>query len=97
YVLPAGQAQLADIPWSGLNEIRVQFTAGVNVQQNSLTVTGLSVPSYAISGFSYDASSQVATWTLSQPIGADRVQIHLASSGPYAVTGLAGNPLDGEW
>ena len=56
YVLPAGQTQLADLPWSGLNEIRLQFTEDVNVQQNSLTVTGLNVPSYAISGFSYSPS-----------------------------------------
>ncbi len=97
YILPAGQTQLTDLPWSGLNEIRVQFTEDLNVQQDSLTVTGLTVPQYAISGFSYDVSSHVATWTLAQPIGADRVQIHLASTGPYAVTDLSGNPLDGEW
>ncbi|HVU86190.1 MAG TPA: peptidylprolyl isomerase [Pirellulales bacterium] len=97
YSLPSGAAQLSPLPWSGLNEIRVQFNEPVNVQQGSLTLTGLNVAQYTITGFSYDAANYSAVWTLSKPIGADRVQIHLASTGLNAVTDLSGNPLDGDW
>ena len=97
YSVPAGTGQSLDLPWSNLNQVRIQFNENVNVQLGSLTVSGQAVPQYAISGFSYDPTTFTAVWTLAQPIGADHVQVHLSSTGPAAVTDQSGNPLDGEW
>ena len=43
YSIPVGSAvQLKDLGWTGTNQIQIQFNENVNVQQNSLVVTGLS-------------------------------------------------------
>ena len=97
YNIPAGIGQALDLPWSNLNQVRIQFNENVNVQLGSLTVTGQAVPKYAIAGFSYDPTTFTAVWTLSQPFGADHVQVHLSATGPSAVTDQAGQALDGEW
>ena len=98
YAIPVGSAaQAADVPWTNLNQIRITFNQAVNVQEGSLTLTGVAVPQYAFAGFTYDPATYTAVWTLSQPIAADRLQIHLASSGAAAVTNVLGDPLDGEW
>ena len=69
----------------------------MNVQESSLTVTGINVAQYTFTNFSYDSSTFTATWTLSKPIGADRITLDLQSTGAHAVTDKAGNALDGEW
>ncbi len=97
YVLPAGSSQAQDLPWGNLNQIRIAFNENVNVQESGLSVTGVAVPQYAFSGFAYDPATFTAVWTLSNPIGNDRVQLHLSATGPNAVTNQAGDPLDGEW
>ena len=97
YAIPAGPAQLADIPWSNLNQIQIQFNENVNVQENSLTVTGLNVAQYAFSSFSYSSVTHIATWSLAQSIGADKVVLDLQSTGPNAVTNAIGDGLDGKW
>jgi len=100
YAIPAGSAQLQTLPWNDLDQIQIVFTEDVNVSQASLTLTGVNVPTYAISGFSYNPSTLTATWTLSSPIGIDRLHLNLASSGPAAVTstsGTPGTPLAGAW
>ena len=100
YSIPVGSAsQLKDLPWNDVNQIQIGFNEGVNVTQASLTLTGSNVPSYSFSNFSYNASTHIATWTLTSPIAADRLHIDLASSGPNAVTDAATgtSDLDGEW
>ena len=56
-----------------------------------------SVGSYSVSGFSYNATDHVATWSLSAAIGADKLYVALPGSGATPVTDTAGNGLDGEW
>ena len=85
------------MPWVNLNQIQIVFNENVSVQQNSLTLTGIDVPQYAFSGFSYNPSTFTATWTLTAPLGTDKLLIDLHSTGPAAVTDVAGHPLDGEW
>jgi hypothetical protein len=98
YVIPVGSAaQLQALPWDNLNQIQITFSGPVNVQESSLMVTGLNVAQYAFSGFSYNALTYTATWTLAAPIGRDKVLLDLQSSGSAGVTDPAGKPLDGEW
>jgi hypothetical protein len=97
YAIPVGSAaQLQTLPWSNLNQIRIVFNESVDVQKESLTVTGLT-GSYSFSGFSYSSTTFTAVWTLSTPLGADKLTIDLQSSGPNAVTDTTGHALDGEW
>ncbi|HEY1603438.1 MAG TPA: proprotein convertase P-domain-containing protein [Pirellulales bacterium] len=98
YAIPVGSAaQSAPLPWINLNQVQITFNEDVNVQQASLALTGLNVANYAFNGFSYNNSTHTATWTLASPIGADRLQLNLASTGAAAVKDNAGNSLDGEW
>ncbi len=73
-----------------VNEIHVQFSEDVIVTSGDLLLTGDTVADYSgmISGFNYDSGTFLATWTLSEPLEADRLNLQLA-----AVTDLAGNPL----
>ncbi len=97
YAIPVHSAsQLQSLPWLNLDQIRITFSRDVSVQQASLALGGIS-GAYAFSDFEYDPTSFTATWTLASPIGADRLHLDLSSSGPAAVTTLAGSALDGEW
>jgi len=98
YAIPVGDvAQLAPIPWFNLNQIQIVFSDNVNVQANSLTVTGINVAQYAIQSFSYNSSTHTATWTLAGAVGPDRLTLNLKSTGAGAVTDTSGRALDGEW
>lgn len=90
--IPAGADQLADLPWGNIDRIRVTFDRNVNLTRGSLSLTGISVPTYTVSGFTYSASTLTATWTLAQPIGADHLQLSLAN-----VRDSFGFVLDGDW
>ena len=92
YAVPTGAAQMNTLPWANLNQIQVTFNEPVNVQESNLSVTGVNVPSYAFSGFSYNPATFTATWKLTSPIGTDKVTITLNS-----VTNANGDALDGEW
>ena len=65
YKLSVGANQLKTLPWMNLNTVSIQFNEGVTIGQNDLMVVGSSngpaVP--AISGFSWNNSTFVATWT----------------------------------
>ncbi len=73
-----------------VNELYVQFSKDVNVTSGDLLLTGDTVADYSglISGFNYDSGTFLATWTLNEPLEADRLNLQLAE-----VTDLAGNPL----
>ncbi|HEY2760246.1 MAG TPA: lamin tail domain-containing protein, partial [Pirellulales bacterium] len=92
YAIPKGAGQAANLYWSNLNQISIQFTEAVSSQQASLALAGVSHESYAISNYSYDAATHTATWTLASPLPADQLQLDLSS----AADGV-GHPLDGEW
>jgi hypothetical protein len=97
YAVPVGSAQSVDLPWTNLNQIQIRFNENVDVQIGSLSMTGINVANYSFSGFAYNANTYTATWTLSNPISADRVSMDLQSTGPNAVTDSAHTALDGEW
>ena len=91
--IPTGASQLDPLSWPGLDEIRIVFSEDVNVQQGDLLVRGVNVPVYAIDGFSYDAATRTAIWTLAAPIDLDNVILELSDQ----VTDQSGAALDGEW
>ncbi|HEY4311330.1 MAG TPA: choice-of-anchor tandem repeat GloVer-containing protein [Pirellulales bacterium] len=98
YEIPVGStAQLEDLPWDNLNQVRIVFNEDVNVAEASLIVSGLSGTPLVFSAFAYDHTSHTATWTFASPISADRIKLALASTGPNAVTDVSGNLLDGDW
>ncbi|HZL35467.1 MAG TPA: PA14 domain-containing protein [Tepidisphaeraceae bacterium] len=93
YAIPTGAKQSSALPWSNLDTVRVIFDENVSVQQGDLTLAGVNVPSYAIAGFSYDASTYTATWTLATPIAADRLKLDVAAT----VQNADGQDLNGAW
>jgi hypothetical protein len=79
------------LPWTtGVNQVSIRFDEDVVVGANSLVVNGVNVPAYDVASFNYDYVTYTATWTLAQPIGADRVTVNLADT-----TDLVGNALSG--
>ncbi len=91
YPVP-GPNQLKAIPWSnGINKISLRFDQDVasTLGQGDLVVRGVNTANYAISGFSYDAATKTGTWTLTNPIVNDKVNLFLDDAN---VGGL-----DGEW
>ena len=66
YAIPDGPNQLCPLPGSNLNEVIIEFNKDVNVTESDLVLTGVNVPSYGFSAFSYDAVAHRATWTISQ-------------------------------
>jgi len=93
YAIPTGSGQLGTLPWTSIDQVKIAFTEDVNVSQGDLSVHGVNVPDYAITGFGYDPGSRTATWTFSAPITADKLLLALSDD----VTDTAGNRLDGEW
>ena len=91
--IPTGPQQLTPLPWSGLNVISVRFSEAVTVRQRDLTITGVNRAEYEFADFQYDVSSRTATWTLSVPIGTDKILLDLSD----AVHDGEGNPIDGDW
>ena len=92
----SGAAQLQTLPWRNINRISVAFSEDVSVAQAQFAIAG-SVGSYSVSGFAYNATDHVATWSLSAVIGPDKLYIALPGGGATPVTDTAGNALDGEW
>ncbi len=98
YNVSNGDGQLDTLPWLNLNTLNVLFSESVNVSQNSLQLIGPDSPDSptlpSISGFSYNASTHVATWTFASSPLADRILLHFDAA---AVTDAAGAMLDGYW
>ena len=94
YAIPTGSSQLRDLPWTNLNEILVQFSQPVNVTSSDLTLNGVNVPSYAISGFSYNSATNTATWTTAQNLKDDKINVGVSGAVTAQETGL---PLNGAW
>ena len=85
------------LPWTNLNQIQVVFSENVNVQQSDLMLTGVNTAQYSPNGFSYNASTNTAIWTLPASIGADRLTLNLDGHSAGGVHDQAGNLLDGDW
>ena len=97
YAIPVGGEQLADLPWINIDQIVVRFNEHVSVQQADLVVHGINHESYATNGFAYDAVTFTATWTLTDPLPADKVLIQLIADGADPIRNAAGVRLDGDW
>ena len=93
YSIPTGASQSNTLPWINLNQISIGFTEDVVVHQNSLQLVGVNVPNYTFSGFIYNSTTHIATWSLASPIATDKLRLDLSDS----VTDTFGNALDGEW
>jgi hypothetical protein len=92
-----GSYQLQTLPWLGLNTLNVLFSANVSVAEGSLTLIGSSdsdlPPLPAVSGFSYNSATYVATWTFASPLKYNRDLVSLAADSILGNTGLQ---LDGD-
>ncbi len=94
YAIPTNSPQqLAPLPWSNMNQVKITFSEDVVVSRNSLTLQGTNVANYRFRRFAYDAKTFTATWTLRRRLRADDLQITLSDT----VTDRQGNQLDGEW
>lgn len=95
YRIPTGDvAQFDPLVWAGLNRISIRFSQPTVVSQSSLTVTGFNHGAYAINGFSYDATTDTATWSLATPLEADRILLDLTT--PQGNFDLGSLTEDGE-
>ena len=90
--MPSGLTQLKALPWTNVNMVTIGFSKDANVTQNDLQVIGSNNAIDPIIGFSYDPITFRATWNLSQPLSADRVQLNLSG-----VSSKSGDLLDGAW
>ena len=68
----------------------------MTVTESDLKVVGVNNPSYSFSGFSYNATTFTATWTLASPIADDNVLLELDGSDSNGVN-AGGVLLDGAW
>jgi hypothetical protein len=94
YILPAiSDQRLRPLPWIGLDQFHVRFDRDVIVSQDDFELRGVNVPIYPIAEFSYDSTSNTATWRLATPIAEDRLAIVLFDD----IADASGNALDGEW
>ena len=97
YAIPDGFNQLCPLPGGNLNEVIIEFSEDVHVAEGDLVLTGVNVPSYGFSAFSYDAVTHRATWTISRNLPRDQLLVDLDGSTANAVVDLAGNRLDGDF
>ena len=94
YALPLGTpAQLTPLPWANADQIRILFSEAMLLGAEDLQVLGADGAPRAIVDFSFDEDAFAGTWTLAEPLGTDRLLLHL----PDTVIDLTGNALDGEW
>jgi hypothetical protein len=95
--LANGSDQLDAAAVTNANQIKVVFSEPVSVQTGDLELRGVNVANYLSggpAGFSYEAASRTATWTLASPIGADKLLLEIDNG---AIADLPGLSLDGEW
>jgi hypothetical protein len=94
--IPVGTpAQLAPLPWATIDQITITFSEPVMIGADALAVEGVNVAQYAVTtDVAADVPTLFATWTISQKLPADRLQLDLESE---LVLDAAGNLLDGDW
>ena len=71
--------QFNPLPWTNLDQVVVRFSQPVSAGPGSLSVQGVNSGTIPVQSFSYDVSTNTGTWTLSRPIGTDRVLLDLSS------------------
>ena len=73
----AGPEPEQPLPWINLDRIDVVLSEHAQVELDSLTLVGVTVPQYAPSRFQYDSDSFTATWEFSTPFPADKLLLDL--------------------
>jgi len=97
YSVPDGAGQLTTVPWL-VNRVSIRFNQAMSVQSSDLTLGGVSIANYPVSGFTYDGAAHVATWTFSPPPATqDRLLLNLNADGATGAASALGLKLDGEW
>jgi len=87
YSLPGGKNQLQILPWDNLTTVSVVFTQNVtvNTAQAGLALVGSpdlpAVPSLGAATFSYNSSTDTATWTFASPLTTDKYLLCIPSDG----------------
>ena len=100
YALQTGATQLNMLPWTTINTISVQFNEPVTIDSSLQSGFGLLIGSSSTtapantSGFTYNPTTNTATWTFAAPLSRDKYLMYLPASG---VTDSRGAPLDGEF
>jgi hypothetical protein len=82
YIIPPDAGPL---PWTNLNRLSVTFTnaiekaGGGTLTADDFDLRGVNQADYnaLVTGFSYDSTTRTATFTLSQPIQADRLLVRI--------------------
>ncbi|MHB9045770.1 MAG: Ig-like domain-containing protein [Pirellulales bacterium] len=100
YSIPVGSGQqLAPLPWANVNQIKVVFSENVLVDKADLTLSGVNVAQYDLSGaaFSYQPGTFTATWTLASALAADKLEIRLNADAAGFIQDPIARRLDGEW
>ena len=101
FAVPAGAAQLDELPWANLNQVSILFSSDVQVDAGDLAIRGVRVANYALdpTAFTYDAATRIATWKLAGTavFGTDKILLDLNADGPDGVKSPAGVALDGDW
>jgi hypothetical protein len=91
--IPSGAEQLAVLPWTGVDQIRMRFSQDVVVSADDLTLSGVNGGQIETVDFQYDALAHVATWTLAGPLRADKLLLELSDD----IHDESFKPLDGNW
>ena len=96
YTVPGGAAQLGVLPWGNINQVSIRFDQDVLVLDQDLAVRGVRASAYGVSGFDYDDATHTATWTLAQPVVADKIVLDL-NGGADGIVSPTPVALDGDW
>jgi hypothetical protein len=67
----------ANLGWSSVKTFQVVFSEPVDVQADDLSLTGVTGATYNFADISYNPATFTATWTLTAPIGIDRLTLRL--------------------
>ena len=76
-----------DLPFINITALDVLFSDDVSVTGSMLSLTGVKIPSYSPSNFSYSGTSFDAVWTFPSAFGVDRLAL--------ALNGVAAPPNSG--
>lgn len=103
YSVPSGAAQLEPIALAGLDQIVVIFDRPWDVSAASLALYGVSTAQYATVAEAFtaepgDGGTLVATWTLAEPLEADKLLavVRDTTAGQVHLDGEWRNPVGGE-
>jgi hypothetical protein len=88
-------AHADELPWINLDRISVRFSSDVTLAAGAMRVLGVNVAEYA-GGFTYDAATFTATWTMTGGATFAADKLLLALDDTLITDGFA-QPLDGEW